>query len=57
MTVDLDGGDGDGFLMVPCPNDWSRHWKAKLVCDLPLGEIRLLDLAFTYDTGKKSAAT
>jgi hypothetical protein len=57
MTVDLDGGDGDGVLMVPLPCEWAKHWKARLVCDRPDGEIRLLDLSFTYDVGKKSSET
>lgn len=57
MEVDLDGGDGDGHIMVPMPCDWSRHWKAKLVVDKPEGEIRLLDLAFTYDAAKPHAET
>jgi hypothetical protein len=57
MTVDLDGGDGDGVLMIPMPCDWSKHWKAKIVCDKPVGEIRLLDLQFTYDAARKHAET
>jgi hypothetical protein len=57
MEIDLDGGDGDGILTVPLPCDWAKHWKAKLVCDKPVGEIRLLEMGFEYDSDNSSAAT
>ena len=44
MTFDLDGGNGDGIISIPVPVDWAKHWKVKLVCDRPDGEIRLLDV-------------
>ena len=55
MEIDLDGGDGDGVIMVPFPADYAKHWKAKLVCDRPDGEIRLLDVSFQYKEGKSKA--
>jgi hypothetical protein len=57
IEIDLDGGDGDGVVMVPLPCDWAKHWKAQLVCDRPDGEIRLLDMAFTYEQAPDGAET
>jgi hypothetical protein len=57
MEVDLDGGDGDGMLMVPMPCGWAKHLKARLVCDKPEGEMRLLHLEFATENAQPSAET
>lgn len=47
VTVDLDGGSGDGVVFVPLPAEWNRVISAKVTSSRPTSQIKLLDLRFT----------
>jgi len=55
ITVALDGHDGDGILSVPMPGDWATAWKARVICDRPDGELRMLHLEFSTLSDTKQA--
>ena len=57
IAVSLDGHDGDGILTIPLPCDWATSWKARVVCDRPDGELRLLHLEFSTMPDTKQAAS
>lgn len=46
LTIDLDGGNGDGFVSVNMPSDWSRALQARVVSDRPDGTLRIMDMGF-----------
>ncbi len=46
LTVDLDGGGGDGFVAVNMPSDQWRVMQCRLVSTTPAGTLRILDMGF-----------
>lgn len=46
LTIDLDGGSGDGFVAVNMPADFWRVMQARLVSTKPDGTLRILDMGF-----------
>lgn len=42
VDVDLDGGDGDGFVMVPMPATWKRALQVRITSERPDGDLRLI---------------
>lgn len=46
LTVDLDGGSGDGFVAVNMPSDQWRVMQCRLVSTTPVGTLRILDMGF-----------
>ncbi len=55
-TIDLDGGNGDGFICIPVPVRWSRALSAQLESIKPLGEIRVLDVYFSSNNRRQSVS-
>lgn len=46
LTIDTDGGSGDGFVSVNMPSDWSRALQARVISTKPDGTLRILDMGF-----------
>ncbi|MBA2706675.1 MAG: hypothetical protein H0U59_02575, partial [Gemmatimonadaceae bacterium] len=55
ITVDLDAGQSDGFVPIPMPEDWGRSMRAKVVCESPAGDMRLLDVSFAVEDPAQEA--
>lgn len=50
--VDLDGGDGAGYLPIPTSSDWNRVVQARIINDIPTGELRILSAYFQVVSNK-----
>ena len=48
LTVSLTGGSvgADGFVAIPMPSDYARAWQAKVVSQIPVGALRIMDMGF-----------
>jgi len=46
LTIDLDGGSGDGFVAVNMPSEWSRSLQARILSTEPQGTLRIMDMGF-----------
>jgi hypothetical protein len=46
ISVDLDGGSGEGYVDIPMPSDYARYWQWKIISDRPDGSFRLLNCEF-----------
>ena len=55
LTIDLDGGNGDGFVSVPVPYTWRRSLQARITSDRPDGGLEILDMGFRVDSEKETA--
>lgn len=55
LTVELDGGDGDGVISVPIPIEWEHAIQFKLTSIRPDGDFKLLDAQIVLTrTGESS---
>lgn len=52
VTVDLDGGSGDGVAYVPMSASWSRCVSVFLTCDRPQDVLKLIDVSFVIKNGR-----
>ena len=55
ITIDLDGGDGDGVVSVPVPVSWKNAIQARVTSIRPDGGLRVLDMQFALT--KRGVAT
>lgn len=48
VTVDLDGGNGDGVVFVPMPANWHRAISAEITSTRPQNVLKILDYQFLF---------
>jgi hypothetical protein len=53
LTIDLDGGNGDGFVSVPYTYGWKRSIQARLTSDRPDGGLEIIDMGFAVEGQEK----
>ncbi len=55
ITVALTCGQGDGFVPIPMPEDWTRSISARITNDDPAGTLAILDLKFAIEDRDEEA--
>ncbi len=56
VTLDNDGGSGDGILTVPLPGDWNRAMAVQITSTKPYDLLKILDIEFVYKHPKSTGA-
>jgi hypothetical protein len=52
VTIDLDGGSGDGVVFVPLPAEWHRAIAVQITSTRPKDLLKILDIDFIYKDGR-----